>query len=86
MKQLPRSPKKLHCPIHETLAVVNQSLKPYGKVLICPSLDCNGRLVDENEGQEKRYLCPVPNCTEPINNNRKKLSSHLNNNSHHTAT
>ena len=46
LKHLPRSPKKLHCPYHKVSAIVNQSLKPFGKILVCPSPDCNGRLVD----------------------------------------
>ena len=86
IKHLPRSPKKLRCSEHKVPAVVNQTLMPFGKVHVCPESECNYKLVEENEGQEKRYLCPVPNCTAPINNNRKKLVKHLKNESPHTAT
>ena len=77
LKHLPRSHTKLICPLHKRSAVVNKSLKPFGNVAVCPEPDCQVKPVEKDDGQEKKYVYPVENCAEPINNNRKKLVKHL---------
>ena len=60
---LPRSPKELRCFVQKVLAVVDENLRPFGKVQVCPVPECREKLVEAEEGGKRAYVCPVPNCT-----------------------